>query len=324
VQRLIAVDEADDAEPRVAERHVPALGAPDGGVVRAAVTEGGEGALETFACNGRRVTQRRGRVVGRRRDRSAVAGSRRACLTRADGHRSRREEAAQANRRVLPHNRGGVRRRFWLTNGEIRGEFGDAPRQRTAPKRQCLQRGVQHRNDSRVTRRGIVDALVRPFASLAAFAVKLLPPRTPRTLTSSRVATMDAQEASKHVVDAAMKVHSALGPGLLEGAYEACLRHELKKRGLQASTQVPVPVVYDGIAIELGYRIDLLVESCLVVELKVVKSLMPIHSAQLLSYLKLSGHRLGLLINFHVPHLKQGIKRMINEPELQRSSRVAG
>ena len=117
---------------------------------------------------------------------------------------------------------------------------------------------------------------------------------------------------SGQVVDAAMRVHSALGPGLMEGASEACLAHELRKRGLRVLVQQPLPVVYDGIRIELGYRADLLVNDAVVVELKAVAKLLPIHEAQLLSYLKLSDLRVGLLINFHVPHLKDGIKRMVN------------
>ena len=117
---------------------------------------------------------------------------------------------------------------------------------------------------------------------------------------------------SGQVVDAAMKVHSALGPGLLESAYEACLAHELRVRGLRVRTQVPLAVVYDGVRIEMGYRLDLLVEESVIVELKTVTKLRPIHDAQLLSYLKLSGHRVGLRINFHVPRLKDGIRRMLN------------
>jgi len=114
------------------------------------------------------------------------------------------------------------------------------------------------------------------------------------------------------VVDAAMTVHSALGPGLLESAYEACLAYELRKRGLRVLSQVTVPVVYDGVQIDAGYRVDLLVEDAVIVELKAVAKLLPIHEAQVLSYLKLSGHRVGLLINFNVPRLKDGIKRFAN------------
>jgi GxxExxY protein len=114
------------------------------------------------------------------------------------------------------------------------------------------------------------------------------------------------------VVDAAMKVHSALGPGLLESAYEACLVHELRKRGLRVDTQVAVPVLYDGQRIDVGYRLDLVVDDIVVIELKAVSRLHPVFEAQLLSYLKLSKYPLGLLINFHVPRLKDGIKRLTN------------
>ena len=123
---------------------------------------------------------------------------------------------------------------------------------------------------------------------------------------------MTADDASGIVLDAALRVHTRLGPGLLEGAYEACLAHELRERGLRVNTQHPLPVLYDGVRIELGYRLDLLVEDALVVEVKAVAKLLPIHHAQLLSYLKLSGHTIGLLINFHTLHLKDGIKRMVN------------
>ena len=117
---------------------------------------------------------------------------------------------------------------------------------------------------------------------------------------------------SGQVVDAAMKVHSVLGPGLLESAYEACLAYELRKRGLTVSVQVPLPVEYERMRLDLGYRIDLLVDDVVVVECKAATKLLPIHEAQLLSYLKLSKHRVGLLVNFHSVHLKDGIKRMMN------------
>lgn len=123
---------------------------------------------------------------------------------------------------------------------------------------------------------------------------------------------MNINEVSGSVVDAAMKVHTALGPGLLESAYEACLLHELRKRGRRVSAQMILPIVYDGVKIDVGYRIDLLVEDVVVVELKAVEKLLPIHEAQLLSYLKLGSYKLGLLINFHVLHLKDGVKRMVN------------
>lgn len=114
------------------------------------------------------------------------------------------------------------------------------------------------------------------------------------------------------VVDAAMKVHSILGPGLLESAYLGCLAHELRKRGLRVETQVALPVVYEGEKLELGYRMDLLVENLVVVEIKCVEAVHPVHQAQLLSYLRLSGKNVGLLINFCVTHLKDGITRMVD------------
>ncbi|HYT50503.1 MAG TPA: GxxExxY protein [Pyrinomonadaceae bacterium] len=122
---------------------------------------------------------------------------------------------------------------------------------------------------------------------------------------------MERNEISGAIVDAAMKVHSALGPGLLESAYAACLRHELIKRGLKVASEVPVPVVYDGIKLEAGYKLDLLVEDTVVVELKAIEALAPIHQAQIISYLKLAGKPIGLLINFHSLHLKDGIKRFV-------------
>jgi GxxExxY protein len=122
----------------------------------------------------------------------------------------------------------------------------------------------------------------------------------------------DLNNLSGTTVDAAIQVHSALGPGLLESAYETCLAHELQERGLRVRTQVALPVVYKTIQMDLAYRIDLLVEESIVVELKTVSKLLPIHEAQLLTYLKLSGHRIGLLLNFHVPLMREGIKRMVN------------
>ncbi|MCE5269592.1 MAG: GxxExxY protein [Planctomycetaceae bacterium] len=124
---------------------------------------------------------------------------------------------------------------------------------------------------------------------------------------------LEINQVSGQIVDAAMKVHSALGPGLLESAYEVCLLCELHKRGMEADAQVAVPIVYESVRIDAGYRIDLLVEDSVIVELKSVSDVLPIHRAQLLSYLKLSGKKLGLLINFNVVHLKDGITRMVNK-----------
>ncbi|HEX20284.1 MAG TPA: GxxExxY protein, partial [Acidiferrobacteraceae bacterium] len=101
-------------------------------------------------------------------------------------------------------------------------------------------------------------------------------------------------------------------PGLLESAYEICLKHELIKQKLKVMTQIELPIEYDGINIDVGYRLDMLVEDSVIIELKAVNRLIPIHEAQLLSYLKLSGKKLGLLINFNVPRLKNGIKRLVN------------
>jgi GxxExxY protein len=123
---------------------------------------------------------------------------------------------------------------------------------------------------------------------------------------------MEINQVSGMVVDAAMKVHSALGPGLLESAYEMCLIRELRKRGLRVESQVPIAVRYEGETLDVGYRADLLVEGIVLVELKSVEAILPIHKAQLLSYLRLSSREVGLLINFNVEHLKNGIKRVIN------------
>jgi len=116
---------------------------------------------------------------------------------------------------------------------------------------------------------------------------------------------------SQQVLDAAFRVHSALGPGLLESAYEHCLCYELGKHGLQVLRQVQLPITYDDVEIDAGYRIDLLVEKQVIVEIKTADALLPIHEAQLLIYLKLADKRLGLLINFNVRSLKNGIKRMV-------------
>ena len=118
-------------------------------------------------------------------------------------------------------------------------------------------------------------------------------------------------EITEQVIGAAIQVHRTLGPGLLESAYEACLAFELTKRDLRVAQQMPLPIVYDEVRIDCGYRLDLVVEEQVIVELKSVEKLLPIHEAQLLSYLKLSGCPVGLLINFNVPLLKNGIRRMV-------------
>jgi GxxExxY protein len=118
-------------------------------------------------------------------------------------------------------------------------------------------------------------------------------------------------EITGAVVSSAMKVHAVLGPGLLESAYQACLAHELRSRGLLVAAQVGLPVVYEGTKLEIGYRIDLVVENAVIVEVKCVEAIHPVHQAQLLSYMRLSGKHVGLLINFYVAQLKEGIKRMV-------------
>ncbi|MDB4917100.1 MAG: hypothetical protein JWM95_4744 [Gemmatimonadetes bacterium] len=129
-----------------------------------------------------------------------------------------------------------------------------------------------------------------------------------RELDVARVNSITAQ-----IVDAAMKVHSALGPGLLESAYQACLAHELRKRGLSVEEEVPLPLLYDGIRVDVAYRIDMVVQGCVLLELKAVAKQLPVHEAQLLSNLRLSGYKVGLLMNFHSMFLKDGIKRMVNK-----------
>jgi len=123
----------------------------------------------------------------------------------------------------------------------------------------------------------------------------------------------NSEEAiGKVIVSEALKVHSALGCGLLESAYEVCLAYELAQQGLDVQRQVSLPVIYKGEKLDAGYRLDLLVENSVVVELKAVDKLLPLHTAQVLSYLKLSGCRLGYLLNFNVIHMRDGIKRIVN------------
>ena len=119
------------------------------------------------------------------------------------------------------------------------------------------------------------------------------------------------EELARQVVDAAFRVHYALGPGVLESAYEMCLCREFQMRQINFRRQVPVPVVYEGLRLESGYQLDLLVGGEVIVELKAVEELLPVHKAQLLTYLKLTQKQLGLLINFNVPKIKDGIHRVI-------------
>ncbi len=120
-------------------------------------------------------------------------------------------------------------------------------------------------------------------------------------------------QLTRRIIGAAIEVHKVLGPGLLESAYEACLAFELRELGLQVEQQKPLPVVYKQVKLDCGYRLDLVVEDLVIVEVKAIEKLAPIHDAQLLSYLKLSGKRVGLLMNFHVRVLKEGLKRIVNE-----------
>jgi GxxExxY protein len=122
---------------------------------------------------------------------------------------------------------------------------------------------------------------------------------------------------TKTIIGAAIEVHRALGPGLLESAYEACLAFELVERGLKVEKQKALPVIYREVKLDCGYRLDLLVEEEVVIEIKAVDRLMPMHQAQLLSYLRLSGCKVGLLINFNVKMLKDGVRRIVNDfPDL--------
>ncbi len=123
---------------------------------------------------------------------------------------------------------------------------------------------------------------------------------------------MTENEISKMIFDCALKVHRSLGPGLLESAYEECLFYELKKTGMAVEKQKPLPLVYEEVKLEIGYRVDLIVENKVIIEIKSVESLNDVHLAQVLTYLKLSDCKLGMLINFNVSLVKNGIKRIVN------------
>ena len=138
-----------------------------------------------------------------------------------------------------------------------------------------------------------------------------MPAKQPATPTCHEPIPLESEEFARQIVDAALVVHRTLGPGLLESVYEICLEHELRKRGLAVGRQVSLPVVYDGAELDAGLRLDLIVGRRVVVELKAVEALLPVHKAQVLTYLKLTGHRLGLLINFNVPLIRDGIKRIV-------------
>jgi len=134
--------------------------------------------------------------------------------------------------------------------------------------------------------------------------------RSLRSLESTENTEEELKSITREIIGAAIDIHRVLGPGLLESAYEACLIYELQLRQLQVESQKPIPVFYKDVMLDCGYRADLIVAGQAIVEIKSVSSLTSIHEAQLLSYLKLSGCRIGLLLNFNVKYLKEGIRRM--------------
>ncbi len=136
--------------------------------------------------------------------------------------------------------------------------------------------------------------------------------------------TPPVNEITRQIIGAAMRVHTALGPGLLESAYRACMLHELRKRGISVSSEVGLPVIYEGEKIDLGYRIDLVVAGRVIVEIKCVEAINPVHKAQLLSYMRLSGKQVGLLINFYVEHLKDGIRRLVDGYDWKKACTTEG
>lgn len=123
---------------------------------------------------------------------------------------------------------------------------------------------------------------------------------------------MTENEIAREIVDAAYKIHVTLGPGLLESVYEVVLAYELRKRGLSVDCQQPIPVIYEGVQLEVGFRADLIVAGKVIIELKSIEELAPVHKKQLLTYLRLTGLRLGLLVNFNVALIKDGITRIVN------------
>ncbi len=122
---------------------------------------------------------------------------------------------------------------------------------------------------------------------------------------------MAHEEITERIIGAAMKVHSAIGPGCLESTYDVYLSYQMSIDGLHFEQQIGLPVVYEKIRLNAGYRIDFIVQNCVILELKAVEKLLPVHTAQMITYLKLSGHHVGLLINFNVPHLREGLRRVV-------------
>ena len=147
---------------------------------------------------------------------------------------------------------------------------------------------------------------------LRSMRLNLLTAKITKKAQRTQSQTMSENELSNRIIGAAIEVHKALGPGLLESAYEATLHRELTLKGLDAKAQVGLPLVYKDVKLDVGYRVDLLVENKVIIEIKSVEALNDVHTAQVLTYLKLSGCKLGLLINFNVKMLKEGIKRLVN------------
>jgi GxxExxY protein len=129
---------------------------------------------------------------------------------------------------------------------------------------------------------------------------------------AKEVSRADLEKTATAIIDSAVAVHRALGLGLLESAYHACLAYELRSRGHKVVCEIPLPIEYKGVQVDGGYRIDMLVDDCVIIENKAVERLLPIHTAQVITYLKLSDRRLGFLLNWHVKLIKQGIKRLVN------------
>lgn len=132
--------------------------------------------------------------------------------------------------------------------------------------------------------------------------------------------SLSPADLSHEIIKAALKVHSVLCPGLLESAYEACLLDELQKAGFKVASQVPLPVIYESVKLDIGYRLDLLVEELVIVEIKAIEEVAVVHKAELLSYLRMSKKSLGLLINFNVTDLKEGLHRVVNGEDWRKPS----
>ncbi|HWZ84112.1 MAG TPA: GxxExxY protein [Terriglobales bacterium] len=128
---------------------------------------------------------------------------------------------------------------------------------------------------------------------------------------------------TEQIIGAAMEVHRTIGPGLLESAYEACLAHELRERGFRVEQQKPLPVIYKGVRLDCGYRLDMVINESVIVEIKAVEKLTTVHDAQLLSYLRLLDCRVGLLLNFHCTMLKNGIRRIVNDFPISAASAIS-